>query len=486
MTVALLATAACSKEGEPARPAVATAPPLAPPRVAPAPRDRPNILFIVSDDLAARLSINGDPIAKTPNVDRLAERGVRFDRAYCQFPLCNPSRASFLTGRYPHRTGVLGNLDALRDRMPDAVTLPQLLHQAGYVTRRVGKVFHGGLDDPASWDEGGEVVQPVATKAPTTVQKEQRRRTSDQWKALAKEEGLADQVAATTAIEMLGRAKTDDRPFFLAVGFLRPHAPLFAPKKYFDLYPPRQMPLPVDFARRPKPLPGAPAVALLRRNGDLFIDRPSKPREARQAIAAYYACVSFVDAQVGRLLDALEAEGLAERTVIVFLGDNGYHLGQKGKWSKDSSLYEPAVKVPLLIVAPGPYARGAASPRTVELVDLYSTLAELAGAALPGGEDGLSLVPLLRDPSASRERGAVSVAAWGGEIVGRTVRTERYRYTEWFGGDRGIELYDYQQDPNELENLARDHATKTLRAQLAQQLGARVPVPAGQGKKKGR
>ncbi len=485
VTGALLAAAACSRTPEPPPPATAPAPPALP-IVAPASRDRPNILFIVSDDLAARLSINGDPIARTPNVDRLAARGVRFDRAYCQFPLCNPSRVSFLTGRYPHRTGVLGNLDALRARMPNAVTLAQLLHQAGYVTRRAGKVFHGGLDDPASWDEGGEVVQPVATKAPTSEQKEQRRRTSDQWKGLAKEEGMADQVIATKAIEMLGKARTDDRPFFLAVGFLRPHAPLFAPKTYFDLYPPRQMQLPVDFARRPTPRPGAPSVALLPRNGDLFIDRPSKPREARQAIAAYYACISFVDAQVGRLLDALEAEGLAERTVVVFLGDNGYHLGEKGKWSKDSSLYEPAVKVPLLIAAPGPYARGAASPRTVELVDLYPTLAELAGARLPGGEDGVSLLPLLREPGAPRDRAAVSLAAWNGEIVGRTLRTERYRYTEWFGGDRGVELYDYEQDPHELGNLARDGSTKALRVELARQLAERIPVPPGQGKKKDR
>ncbi|HRC87164.1 MAG TPA: sulfatase-like hydrolase/transferase, partial [Thermoanaerobaculia bacterium] len=188
-------------------------------------------------------------------------------------------------------------------------------------------------------------------------------------------------------------------------------------------------------------------------------------------------CISYIDAQLGRVLDALEEEGLAERTVIVLTSDHGYHLGEKGKWSKDSSLYEPVLRVPLLISAPGAYAHGAASPRTVELVDLYPTLMELLGLAPPEGLEGRSLVPLLLDPLAQHNRPAVSVAAWEGTIVGRSIRTERYRLTEWFGGKRGTEFYDYESDPQEVDNQARNPEYRAQRKRLKALLRARAPVP---------
>jgi arylsulfatase A-like enzyme len=412
---------------------------------------KPNVLFIAVDDLNTRMGCYGDPVAKTPNIDKLASRGVRFERAYCQYPLCNPSRTSLLSGRYPTTTGVMENLTWFRTAMPQVVTLPQYFRNHGYATLRTGKIFHGGLDDDKGWDAGGEPYKP--RKPPTGAEQVQRQKTADRREAVEGEgESLPDYRTASRAIQLLEEKR--DKPFFLAVGFVKPHVPLIAPKKYFDLYDPKTIKLPPDFAPKPTVGPGVPAEALTR-NGDLFINRPATEQEARELIAAYYACISSTDAQVGRVLDALDRLKLRDKTVVVFFGDHGFHLGEKGKWSKHGSLYEPATHVPLIVAVPGAPGNGKASPRTVQLLDLYPTLAQVTGLPLPSGQEGHGLAPLLKDPLGKWDHPAVTFSQRG-KIVGRSVRTERYRYTEWDDDGKRAELYDYESDPHELRNLVHD------------------------------
>ncbi|HEV2763061.1 MAG TPA: sulfatase, partial [Pyrinomonadaceae bacterium] len=418
-------------------------------------RTRYNVLFLISDDLRPDLGAYGNTIVRTPNLDRLAARGVRFDKAYTQYPLCNPSRASLLTGRYPTRVGVLDNNTYFRAKHPDYVTLPQHFKQQGYATLRAGKIFHGGIDDLPSWTEGGEPTDPAITnrgsnaRTPARPQGtvgeaqetddedarrqrqaegERRRAASDRIVVLEGDgESHGDYQTATRAIRYLEEYR--DKPFFLAVGFVKPHSPPTAPRKFFDLYDPKRIPLPPDFATRPQAPPGFPELSVPRRNADLFIGRDSPPGEAREMIRAYYASTSFMDAQVGRVLDALERLGLCDNTVVVFWGDHGYHLGEKGKWSKAYSLFEVGTRVPLIVAVPG--ARAQASPRPVELLDLYPTLAELCGLPRPQpGVRGRSLAPLLRNPRARRDNNAAHTVTMFQNRLGRAVRTERWRYAE--------------------------------------------------------
>jgi arylsulfatase A-like enzyme len=423
---------------------------------------RPNVLFIAVDDLNTRLGCYGAPV-RTPHIDELAARGVRFERAFCQFPLCNPSRTSLLTGRYPTQTGVLDNLKHFRDAFPDLLTLPQQFRAHGYVTARTGKIFHGGIDDEASWVEGGE---KGAQRAPRTPQQAQAYRTqSDRWVAAeGPEEEQPDARTATRAIALLEKHRA--APFFLAVGFVKPHSPLIAPKRYFDLYDPARIALPPNFAPRVTLPEGVPA-GVLGGNGDLFIQREATEEEARHMIRAYQACMSFVDAQVGRVIEALELLRLREKTVIVFFGDHGYHLGEKGKWSKHNSLYDTGTRVPLIVCAPGASVSGGRCARTVELIDLYPTLAEVCRLPRPAGVEGHSLAPLLKEPAAARAHPAYSVAR-SRPGLGLSVRTERHRYTQWEGGANGAELYDLESDPLEMSNLAADPAqADTLAAMKA-------------------
>lgn len=422
---------------------------------------KPNVLFIAVDDLRTALGCYGDTFAKTPALDALARAGVRFDRAYCQYTLCNPSRASLLTGRYPSRTRVTNNDTWFRDTIPDAVTLPEHFRAHGYVTARTGKILHGGLEDAKSWEIGAEPrTRSPAVSANRRAQQRQTMKRAGMaldrpW--LAREDDaarLGDHKVATHAIEFLRELKGGDRPFFLAVGFAKPHTPFIAPKKYFMLHDAERVKLPVDFAGRPAALPGVPAIAVSPRNGDLFMDEHPTPAVAREAIAAYHAAVSFVDAQIGRVLAALDEHRLRENTIVVFFGDHGFHLGEKGKWSKHGSLYEPAARVPMIIAAPGMRGIGRTSGRTVELLDIYPTLADLAGLPIPDRIDGQSLQPLLDNPDARWSHPAYTSTRSG--LEGASVRTERYRYTEWRAEKGGAELYDYETDPHELRNLAND------------------------------
>ncbi len=424
---------------------------------APAAREKPNVLFLSVDDLRPALGCYGDPVAKSPNVDKLAARGVRFDRAYCQYPLCNPSRASLLSGRLPTTTGILENTTWFRKAMPDVVSLPELFRKHGYVSLRAGKIYHGGLDDDRAWDEGGEPMRPPQPRTPE--QNEARRKQSDRWEAAAEAEKLPDYRTASAAIVLLEKHK--DKPFFLAVGFVKPHTSFIASKAAFDLYESSKMPLPPDFAPRPTVGPGVPAEALSP-NGDIFIGRDASEAEARDFIRGYYACVSWMDEQTGRVLDALDRLGLRSKTIVVFWGDHGFHLGEKGKWSKHNSLYEVGTRVPMLVALPDAKGAGSVSRRPVELLDLYPTLAELCGLPAPAGLEGKSLVPLLRDPAAPWDKPARSVTQRG-RSFGRSVRTERWRYTEWPGG---AELYDHSADPHEQKNLAADPAHAGTLAEL--------------------
>lgn len=441
---------------------------------------RPNVLLVMSDDLNCRLGCYGDPLVRSPNIDRLATRGVRFDHAYCQYPLCNPSRASMLTSLRPDRTGVRENQTHFRKVVPDAVTLPELFRRNGYFTARVGKIFHygvptqigtSGLDDPPSWDH---VVNPRGRD------KDEEDRIFSlipgrfggtlSWMAA---EGTdleqTDGQGASAMIRLLEENR--HRPFFLAMGFYRPHTPYVAPKKYFDLYPLDKIPLPQVRADDWDDIP-RPAL------NDLPEQRKMSDELRRQAIQAYFASITFMDAQLGRVLEALERLSLADKTIVVFVSDQGYHLGEHRLWQK-MSLFEGVARAPLIIAAPGKKGNGQASPALVELVDVYPTLAQLCGLEVPKGIDGRSLVPQLDNPQTPARKAALTEVQRGrgkGQppLFGCSIRTPRWRYTEWDEGRAGVELYDHQSDPQEFHNLARDPAHAATVGELRELLRSEV------------
>lgn len=430
-----------------------------------------NVLFLISDDLRPELGSYGNPLIKTPNIDRIARGATRFNRAYAQYPLCNPSRTSFLTGRYPTQHKIYNSNDSFRRKYPDWVTLPQYFQKHGYVTLRSGKIFHGGIDDQVSWTEGGEPTDPAITERgrPGARQVSEtdrydgnegrvaaapnRQSNSDRIIVLEGDGSQhGDYKAATRAIDMMERHK--DKPFFLAVGFVKPHSPPTAPKSFFDLYNVDKMPLPVDFAERPKAPPGFPEVSIAPRNADLFIGRNSPPDLAREMIRAYYASTSFMDAQVGRVLDALEKNGLRDDTIVVFFGDHGYHLGEKGKWSKAYSLFEINLRVPLFIAVPKGTTQVTDAP--VQLQDLYRTLSDLCGLPAPASNiEGRSIAPLLKSPKLKWDHPAYSMMEMA-DVHGLSVRKNNWHYVEYDEGASGEMLFDIAKDPHELKNLASD------------------------------
>ncbi|OAI54897.1 iduronate-2-sulfatase [Planctomycetaceae bacterium SCGC AG-212-F19] len=439
-----------------------------------------NVLFVISDDLNNALGCYGNTVAKTPNIDKLAGKGVRFEHAYCQFPLCNPSRSSFMTGRRPDTTKIYENRTQFRATIPDVVTLPQLFQKAGYTVARVGKIYHygvpnqigtDGLDDKVSWQE---VVNPRGRDKDDenmVVQYTGMKGSLGASIAFLAAEGMdeeqTDGKIATQIIDML--AKNKEKPFFLACGFFRPHVPCVAPKKYFDMHPQATLGLPKEPAGH---MDNVPAVATVVKPANYGL----KEAQIKEFLQAYHASVSFVDAQVGRLLEALEKNKLADNTIVVFFSDHGWLLGEHGQWQK-MSLFEESARVPLIIYVPKAKGNGKASGRTVELVDLYPTLSELCGIAAPGAE-GKSLKPLLDDPTAAWTKPAYTQVTRGAPpdpvkpdpkakwLMGRSVRTERWRYTEWADGKEGTQLYDHENDPKEYKNLAADPKYADTVAQL--------------------
>jgi len=453
---------------------------------------RPNVLFLMSDDMRVELGCYASRFgAVTPNLDGLARAGVRFDRNYCQFPLCNPSRSSFLTGRPPAKTGVLGNRTAFRSLHPDWISLPQLFRNHGYVALRSGKIFHGGIDDPQAWDQadgagaegeanggaaGGRTLDlhlrsggPLPTNVPAALPQDLSRAAySDRIVVLdGNGEGNGDYHAADRAIEYLRQSK--DKPFFIACGMVKPHSPPSAPQRFFDLYDADKIQLPPDFAPWPNVPPGFPKAAIRPRNADLFIGRAASEEEARQVIRAYLASISWADWNLGRVLEELDRLGLRDNTIVVFVADHGYQLGEKGKWSKAGSLFEMGTRVPLIIDAPGAGGNGQSCRRIVESLNLYRTLAELCGLPLPDGVEGNSLVPLLHRPTAEWNHPAHSV--WsedGATLHGVAVRTEQWRFAEYGpDGKNGAMLLDPNGDPQELKNLADDPQFASVRAELS-------------------
>lgn len=428
------------------------------------PKRPPNVLLIVADDLNNALGCYGDRRVRSPNIDRLAARGLRFDRAYCQYPVCNPSRTSLLSGRRPSATGIVDNVTPPRTFLGDAVFLPQHFRLNGYRTIKVGKIFHTGKDfeDPRSWDV--DLRETSEAKKPPEAQVLRRQGAAGIVLQAADAETYDGKVARQ-AVEYLSEARRGTQPFFLAVGFRRPHAPYIAPEKYFQLYPPRDLTFP---AEPPEHLKAIPRLALTYAQGAAALPEAKRAETA----AAYFAAISFLDAQVGVLLDALDRLQMWDDTVVIFLSDHGYHLGEHGGLWHKMTLFEECARVPLLVAAPG--KKGHTScPRLVELLDLYPTLTELCGLKTPAGLQGQSLVPLLDDPNRPGRNGAFTVVSRGGESaekkldpskLGRSVRTERYRYTAW--PDGSAELYDHDHDGHEYRNLAALTAHAALVAEL--------------------
>ena len=452
------------------------------------PARKPNVLFLMVDDLRVELGCYGSRFqAKTPNIDALAKSGVRFDRNYCQFPLCNPSRSSLLTGRKPTVTGVLGNRTDFRVAHPDWTSLPQLFKENGYVSVRAGKIFHGnGLDDPKAWmhaDEaadpreagGGHTKQIAKAATPDKPADVQEPLPQDMTQAAYSDrivvldgngEGHGDYRTADRTIANLQKFK--DQPFFIACGFVKPHSPPCAPQKFFDLYDVDKIKLPPDFAAWPTVPPGFPSAAIRKRNADLFIGRGASEAEAREVIRAYLASISWTDWNLGRVIGELDRLGLRENTIIVLVADHGYQLGEKGKWSKAGSLFEMDTRVPLIISAPGVKGNGASCPRIVESLDIYPTLVELCGLPVQKESEGASLTPLLKKPSAKWDKPGFSVWSEDGKTLhGVAVRTEKWRYAE-FGQDgaNGAMLLD-PRDPHELKNFADDPKYKSIVAELS-------------------
>ena len=508
--------------------------------------DRPNVLFIAVDDLRPELGTYGVGHIKSPHLDRLAATGVRFDRAYVQYAICGPSRATTLTGLRP-RTLKIEHIDTyFRDTVPEVVTLPQLFKEHGYHTSYVGKVFHGGQTDEAnSWTRkrvasGGPGAAGYHLPASQAIVKQRREAALAKfgtlegglaggpvWEAADRpDSAYADGQTADVAVAAL--RELTGTPFFLGVGFLKPHLPFVAPKKYFDLYDPATLPL----SATPAPPQGAPAIARhssfeLRTRTGVPTAGPIDAATSRQLLHAYAACVSFIDAQIGRILAELDALGLSDNTVVVLWGDHGWHLGDYGIWGKATN-YEVGTRIPLIIRAPGMAGNGHAAPAVVESIDLYPTLAALAALPAPAALEGQSLVPVLQNPSVAGKNFAFSefpapaLREWAAKplspgmrrtffgplieeveaqlarehgaryerntfenhVKGYSIRTERHRCTLWLdrrdpaGAPLAAELYDHSVDPHETRNIATQPEHRLLLAELRQRILIGIaPVP---------
>ena len=409
-----------------------------------------NVLFIMADDLRPLLGCYGYPEIHTPNIDRLVQRSTLFNRAYCQFPVCNASRVSMLTGLRPETTRVFSNRDRFRETLPNAVTLPQHFKAHGYHTQSVGKIAHNlsMQDDIYSWSVPSWGL-PITNQGPS----------HPSWQAFEVEDDeLSSGKTAKRTVEIL--QDIQNIQFFLAVGFHTPHLPFYAPKKYYDLYKNE------NFSFTSSSIYPNTNMRLFR---DIPDEGPLSDAKALELIRAYAASISYMDAQIGRVLDRIDALSLVENTVIVFTGDHGYHLGEHGKWGKNY-LFEVSLRSPLIVSVPGQIYQGVKTDVLTELVDIYPTLCDACQLPIPSQLEGLSLMPVIDEPTRTWKTAAFSQV---GRSNGNSMRTEQYRYTEWGNrGRSGRELYDYHTDPNETVNIANLPENKELIGHLSNQLNA--------------
>lgn len=452
--------------------------------------NRPNVLFIAVDDLRPELGCYGQTHIKSPNIDRLARSGVLFRRAYCQQAVCGATRTSLLTGLRPDSTGIYGNRIHFRDRVADVVTLPEHFKNQGYHVVGMGKIYH--QDDPPSWSEPWTGFPALVWRRPENEALIERKKADARRRGLegyplsratrgpptewanVPDNAYPEGAVADLAVQTLRRIK--DRSFFLAVGFVRPHLPFNCPKRYWDLYDRREIGLPGNGS----PPKGAPKLALtswgeLRSYDGVPKKGPVTEKMAIDLIHGYYACVSYTDAQVGRVIDELERLGLRENTIVVLWGDHGWKLGEYGAWCKHTN-FELDTRVPMILSAPGMKAAGRSSDALVELIDIYPTLSDLAGLPLPGHVEGTSFAPLLDDADRPWKEAAFSQYPRG-KVMGYSLRTDRYRLTRWVEGDDpeavvAVELYDHRSDPGENVNVAEDPANVGLVEELTERLRA--------------
>ena len=452
-----------------------------------------NVLFVAADDLKPALGCAGDPHAKTPNIDRLAAHGNVFTRAYCQQAVCSPSRSSLLTGRRPDSTRVYDLVTHFRKALPDVVTLPQHFKNNGYYAHGVGKIYHGGYNDGPSWSvpweptkgknfgpDGLKLMADLRAKAKVDNRDVRRVRGLPVEAPDVPDDFLNDGWTAGRAVEILKARKDQKEPFFLAVGFVKPHLPFVSPKKYWDLYDPDKLPV-ADSADPPTDAPRfAPQFGgELRAYHGIPKSGPVPKDTARKLVHGYYAAVSYMDAQLGRLLDALKELGLADNTVVILWGDHGWHLGDHGMWCKHTN-YEKATRSALVMHVPGQKAAGKPTDALVEFVDIYPTLADVCRLPAPAGVEGHSFAPLLDDPARTWKAAAFSQYPRGGKdtgpLMGYAVKTDRHRYVEWRkrNGTEVVarELYDHRADPNEDRNVAGDPANKAVVDDLSKRLAA--------------
>ena len=423
------------------------------------PSERPNVLFIAVDDLNDWIGcLGGHPDAKSPNIDALARRGVLFTRSYCVVPACNPSRAALLTGIRPWTSGVYHNSQPWRPAMPKAVTLPQHFMAHGYEAVGCGKIFHGRYPDPASWND--YLYRGRDPKVSRAVRNDPHSRSGGIiWGKLdVPDEQMVDYKMAEFTIDYLG--KKHDKPFFLACGLFRPHMPWQVPHKYYDLFPLKKISLPKVLKKDLSDIPPA-GVRMARPQGDHAT--MLRTGNWRYAVQAYLASIAFADAQVGRLIQALDRSRYADNTIIVLWGDHGWHLGEKEHWRK-FSLWEEAARAPLIFIAPGVTKPNGVCRRTVDFIHVYPTLAELCGLPLFGQLEGKSMVSLLKNPQAEWDLPAITTFGRNNH----TVRSERWRYIRYANGDE--ELYDHDHDPMEWHNLASNPKFSEIKHDLKQWL----------------
>ena len=440
------------------------------------PNKKLNVLFIIADDLNCDIGVYGNKVVKTPYIDGLIENGTLFLNAHCQYPLCGPSRASLMTGMYSNQTKMTKNNIFLRNTVPDVITIGQRFRQQGYQSVRIGKIFHydnpstigtSGIDDIYSWDQtinpyGRDKLEEykINTLSP------RRYGGTLSWMASdGSDEEQTDGIGASETIKKLENFSNTGENFFLAVGFFRPHTPFVAPKKYFDLYSKDDIVIPKSSTNYLKTIPSPAAKSVRAKKNQINLDEDL----AKEIKQAYYATISFVDAQVGRIINKLKQTGLDKNTIVVFTSDHGYHMGEHGHWQKQT-LFNNATKVPLIINVPGEDYISKISNSPVELIDIFPTLMDLTSIIMPHHVVGKSLKPIIENKTSFVRKNALT--RWRN---GYSIRTERFRLTKWdINGDFQYELYDHKFDQEELNNLALDSNYSLIRDSLIQSINRRI------------